>query len=205
MFPIIIHASLLAFGLILPLGVQNVFIFNQGVIQPTFKKTLPAIITASLCDMLLISAAIMGVSLIVLSFTPIKIILLLAGVCFLIYMGFVTWKNSAIEEDKIEVQTFSARKQIMFALSVSLLNPHAILDTVGVIGTSSLRYEGEEKIIFGIVCMMVSWIWFFGLAIVGRVSGKLDQSGRLILLLNKVSAVIMWGTAMYIGISLVKQ
>jgi L-lysine exporter family protein LysE/ArgO len=68
MLSVIIHASLLAFGLILLLGVQNVFIFNQGAIQPTFKKTLPAIITASLCDTLLISAAILGVSVIVLSF-----------------------------------------------------------------------------------------------------------------------------------------
>ncbi|AKP77163.1 arginine exporter protein [Priestia megaterium Q3] len=30
MFTVVIHALLLAFGLILPLGVQNVFVFNQG-------------------------------------------------------------------------------------------------------------------------------------------------------------------------------
>ena len=34
----IIHGILLAFGLILPLGVQNVFIFSQGATQPTILK-----------------------------------------------------------------------------------------------------------------------------------------------------------------------
>ena len=30
----IIHGIILAFGLIIPLGVQNVFVFNQGASQP---------------------------------------------------------------------------------------------------------------------------------------------------------------------------
>lgn len=33
MIQTILHASLLSFGLILPLGVQNVFIFHQGATQ----------------------------------------------------------------------------------------------------------------------------------------------------------------------------
>lgn len=32
-----------------------------------------------------------------------------------------------------------------FAASVSLLNPHAILDTIGVIGTNSIQYIGSEN------------------------------------------------------------
>jgi L-lysine exporter family protein LysE/ArgO len=39
-----IHGFVLALGLILPLGVQNVFIFNQGAVQPRFYKALPAIL-----------------------------------------------------------------------------------------------------------------------------------------------------------------
>ena len=32
-----------------------------------------------------------------------------------------------------------------FQRSVSLLNPHAILDTIGVIGTNSIQYIGSEN------------------------------------------------------------
>lgn len=42
---------------------------------------------------------------------------------------------------------------------------------------------------------------FFGLGIAGRMTGKLDKSGRFLTSLNKVSALIMWGTAVYIGVS----
>lgn len=202
MIAAIFHGFILAFGLILPLGVQNVFVFNQGAVQPKYVKVLPVIITASLCDTLLISLAVLGVSVVVLTYYLLKTILLLIGICFLLYMGIVTWKSEpAFHQDK--AVSFSPKKQVMFAMSVSLLNPHAILDTIGVIGTNSLQYAGYEKAAFAVACILVSWIWFASLALVGRLSGEMDQSGRLLLLLNKVSALVMWGTAVYIGINLV--
>lgn len=48
-----IHGLILAFGLILPLGVQNLFIFSQGAIQVSLWNAMPAVITAGLCDTLL--------------------------------------------------------------------------------------------------------------------------------------------------------
>ena len=39
----ILHGIILAFGLIVPLGVQNVFVFNQGALQPTFMRALPVV------------------------------------------------------------------------------------------------------------------------------------------------------------------
>ncbi|WP_307724718.1 LysE/ArgO family amino acid transporter [Sporolactobacillus inulinus] len=64
-----------------------------------------------------------------------------------------------------------------FALSVSLLNPHALLDTIGVIGTNALNYSGSEKWTFAAACASVSWLWFFGLAWCGRGVGQ-DQRRR---------------------------
>jgi L-lysine exporter family protein LysE/ArgO len=196
-----IHGFILAFGLILPLGVQNVFIFNQGAMQARWIYVLPVVLTASICDTLLISLAVFGVSAVVLGVAWIKVTLLLSGILFLIYMGYSTWKSKPKAEETTD-QSFTPRKQIAFAASVSLLNPHAIMDTIGVIGTSSLSYSGATKITFMVVCILVSWLWFFGLSIVGRLIGKLDSSGRFILLLNKLSALIMWGTAIYLMFSL---
>jgi L-lysine exporter family protein LysE/ArgO len=192
-----IHGFILAFGLILPLGVQNVFVFNQGAVQPKWIHALPVVLTAALCDTLLISLAVFGISAVVLEVTFLKVALSLIGIAFLVYMGYVTWK-SKLNPNETSVHSFTARKQITFAASVSLLNPHAIMDTIGVIGTSSLTYTGVEKAVFAIVCILVSWIWFFGLSIIGRLVGKLDQSGQFMLWLNRISAIIMWGTAVYL-------
>lgn len=192
-----IHGLLLALGLILPLGVQNVFIFNQGAIQPTLKKALPATITAAVCDTLLILLAIQGVSLIVMQYDWLRLILITIGVIFLMYMGFQTWVAKSNSQSDAQTMQMSTKKQIVFALSVSLLNPHAILDTVGVIGSSSLVYSGTEKMIFTATCIVVSWCWFHGLCLTGRLLKKIDTSGKFLRILNKISAIIIWITALY--------
>ncbi|EJL30402.1 LysE/ArgO family amino acid transporter [Brevibacillus sp. BC25] len=201
MLEAILHGFVLAFGLILPLGAQNVFVFNQGALQPTLLRAMPVVLTAALCDTLLILLAVLGVSLVVLTVTWLKTVLYVVGFFFLMYMGYLTWRSRPNTEDG-EKERFSAKKQIMFAASVSLLNPHAILDTIGVIGTSSLSYTGTEKWGFTIACILVSCLWFFGLSVAGRTAGRLDQSGKLQRGMNMVSAVIMWGVAVYMAAQL---
>ncbi|PTM59189.1 LysE/ArgO family amino acid transporter [Desmospora activa] len=199
-----IHGVILAFGLILPLGAQNVFIFNQGANQATVWRALPALLTASLCDTLLILLAVLGISLLVLSFAWLQMTIFGIGFLFLLYMGWSVW-NSTPATDETAATPLSPQKQIGFAASVSLLNPHAILDTVGVIGTSSLHYDGMEKGAFTLACIIVSWLWFLGLILAGRWLKKRDRSGRWLRRLNRVSALIIWGVAVYIGWSLLQQ
>ncbi|MFF3023712.1 hypothetical protein ACFVRR_13820 [Gottfriedia sp. NPDC057948] len=54
------------------------------------------------------------------------------------------------------------------------------MDTIGVIGTNSLQYDGTEKIAFSVTCIAVSWIWFLSLAIAGRTAGKVNLCWLLI-------------------------
>ncbi|WP_308636425.1 LysE/ArgO family amino acid transporter [Paenibacillus silvisoli] len=197
-----IHGFILALGLILPLGVQNVFVFNQGAAQPKFRKALPVVITAALCDTLLILLAVLGISVLVLQFDWLKTALFAVGIAFLLYMGWMTWKSKPASRSDSNSEALSAKKQIAFAASVSLFNPHAILDTVGVIGTGSLQYGGAEKVAFAAACIALSWLWFASLAAAGRLAGNLDKSGRLMAALNKISAVVMWGTAIYLAVGL---
>ncbi|ASB60363.1 amino acid transporter [Bacillus sp. A053] len=197
----IIHGIVLAFGLILPLGVQNVFIFQQGAWQKHVWRALPAVISASVCDTLLIVLAVVGVSVIVQQLPMFKAVMMAGGFLFLLYMGWVTW-NSRPKTSQDEKHTFTAKKQAVFAAAASLLNPHAILDTIGVIGTSSLQYSGLEKWLFMAACIAVSWIWFSSLAIAGRLFQTMDTSGRLMVIVNKCSAAVMWAAAGYFGVSL---
>lgn len=195
----LLHGIMLAFGLILPLGVQNVFIFTQGATHKKFTNTLPAVITAGICDTLLISLAVAGVSIIILSFEWLRTFMFLIGFIFLTYMGWLMWRGSTEIKDQKESNPFSAKRQILFAASVSLLNPHAILDTIGVIGTNSLVYTGYDKWIFTIACVLISWIWFFSLAITGKKIGQIDTNGKLLKRINQISALIIWAMAIYMG------
>ncbi|WP_408893008.1 LysE/ArgO family amino acid transporter [Paenibacillus taichungensis] len=190
---VIIHAVVLAFGLILPLGVQNVFIFNQGMTQRSYARALPAIVTAGLSDTLLIGAAVGGVSLILLQWPLLANVLYAGGSVFLLYMAWSIWRSSGPANSSAAV--LSAGRQIAFAASVSLLNPHALLDTVAVIGTSSLQYEGVARLYFAITAAVVSWVWFLGLAGAGRLVGRTDRTGRVSVFFNRLSAVVMVGMA----------
>jgi len=198
-----VHGIILAFGLIIPLGPQNTFIFNQGAVQSRYVRALPAVVTAALCDTALILLAVLGVSVLVLGLPVVRTLLLGAGTLFLLYMGWVIWHARPAASAEDGPTAAGIRRQIIFAASVSLLNPHAILDTVAVIGTSSLSYTGESRAAFTAAAILVSWIWFFSLATAGRMVGRLDRSGRLLTAVNRVSAVIMWGAAVYIGRQLV--
>jgi L-lysine exporter family protein LysE/ArgO len=121
---------------------------------------------------------------------------MVAGILFLLYMGWTIWSSKTHTQASTESMT--PKKQVMFAATVSLLNPHAILDTIGVIGTSSIVYTGTEKLVFTLSCISVSWIWFLGLALTGRLVGKIDTAGKVQNLINKVSALIIWFIAIYL-------
>ncbi|SFI37236.1 L-lysine exporter family protein LysE/ArgO [Paenibacillus sp. UNC496MF] len=195
----VIQGFVLALGLILPLGVQNMFVFNQGATQRRYVRALPAVLVASLCDTLLILLAVLGVSTAAFGIAWLKLTLMLAGIVFLLYMGRATWKSGAGTGAGGEPPApLGPRRQAAFALSVSLLNPHALMDTIGVIGTSSLNYEGADKLAFAGICILVSWLWYFALALAGRIVGAKDRAGRLQAGLNRLSALVMWGTAAYL-------
>ncbi|MGV2927851.1 LysE family transporter [Macrococcus capreoli] len=189
MIQAMLHGILLSVGLILPLGAQNVFVFNQGANNKSMKKTLPVIITAALCDTFLILMAVLGVTLFLNTFPELKLIIYIIGLFFLLYMAYSIWHEQPNKNNAVEAM--SPKKQIGFAMSVSLLNPHAIMDTIGVIGTSASAYSGELKVAFTVACITVSWCWFIGLASFGKIVGAMDEEGKFILILNKVSAIII--------------
>ncbi|EOS54508.1 MULTISPECIES: LysE/ArgO family amino acid transporter [Paenibacillus] len=191
-----IHGFFLAFGLILPLGVQNVFVFNQGAAGRKLRRALPAVLTAALGDTILILLAVLGVSVLVLSWTWLKTVLFAAGAVFMLYIGWTIWRDVS-KPSSAGVSGLPAKQQAVFALSVTFLNPHAILDTVGVIGTSSLDYTGWAKGAFTLATILVSWVWFFGLAWAGKMLGSLDRGGQLLRGINRLSALIVWGLALY--------
>lgn len=198
-----LYGVLLAFGLIIPLGVQNIFIFNQGANQQHFLQALPSVLVASLCDAILIISAVLGVSMAVLAISWLKLVIFTIGFFFLIYMSYTTWRSKPALQEKSK--PMSAKRQMAFAVSVSLLNPHALLDTMVVIGTNSLHFVGREKIVFTAACIFVSCFWFFGLSISGHFLRKLDKTGLWLRLVNKLSALIILGVAFFIGWQLISQ
>jgi len=192
------YGAILALGLIAPLGIQNIFIFNQGANQRHFLHAMPSVFTAIFCDSILIICAVLGVSTVVLAIPWLKTTIFIIGFFFLTYMGWSTW-HSQPNTLRAKEKPLSAKKQMIFAASVSLLNPHALIDSICVIGTNSLQFTGKEKLIFTSSCIFISACWFFSLSILGHFLHKIDKTGRWLVRINKLSAMIVWAIALYLA------
>ena len=199
----IIHGIILALGLILPLGIQNIFIFNQGANHSQFIKAMPSVITAGLCDTVMILLAVFGVSVLILEIMWLKFAVLALGFLFLMTMGYISWKSGA-QNIPSNQSVFSSKKQILFALSVSLLNPHAVIDSALVIGSGALQYEGSLRVAYTLSCILVSWVWFLSLSYSGHQLQKLKNAQVWLSRVNKVGACCMWGVGLYLGFQLIQ-
>lgn len=205
MFRAALSGLFLALGLILPLGVQNTFVFLQGATQPRWRRGVPVALTAALCDTALILLAVSGVSLLILKFPWLLTALRYGGTLFLLYLGWASWRSAGSTAAAEAGTDWPLKRQILFSLSVSLLNPHAILDTVGVIGTNGLSFAGAERAAYTAACILVSWVWFFGLLTAGHLVRRAPSIGRVQFWLAKGSALVIWGVAVQLFLGALHQ
>ena len=91
---------ILGFGLIIPL-IENVFVFNRGLVNEIFGELL-LVLTALKCQTLLILIAVQGVSLVLLTFSWLTTTLYMIGFFFLMYMGWVIWRSDPSNDVKQE-------------------------------------------------------------------------------------------------------
>lgn len=194
-----IHGVVLSTALIIAIGPQNVFVFQQGVVQPRLSRALPTIVTAGVSDTILVLLAVFGASVVVLQFAWVRAALFGSGSLFLFYYGWKLLTSPAIDEDPQTTEFLGVREQIGFTASVSLLNPHAILDTIGIVGTNGLAYSGRSRWLFAAGCILVSWGAFSGLAVAGWRLGESSNSNRWVHYFNPISAIFMWVFALLMG------
>ena len=85
------------------------------------------------------------------------------------------------------------------ALGVSLLNPHALLDTVVLIGGLSSRLDGTGRLFFGLGAATASACWFYSLSLGGRLLAPVLRRPGAWRALDVLVGLTMWGLAAGIG------
>jgi len=160
----LVQGFLLGFSLIFAIGAQNIFVFRQGLLG---RFVFPVVIFCSLSDTFLIFVGIFGLSFFVIEdiiwFKP---VLLVFASFWLFLYGCLRFKSAFIKTDSLMFEKndrseFWATMFMIFILSFG--NPHVYLDTVFLVGTVSLQYDGLEQVIFGLGASAASFLFFFGL------------------------------------------
>jgi L-lysine exporter family protein LysE/ArgO len=152
----------LGLALIVPIGAQNVFVFGQGVALG-MPRALWAVAGAGLCDTLLIVLGATGASALLDSVPGLRPAMLAAGAAFLAYLGVKSLRTRPADIAD-EAGSWSPLRTVRRTAAVSLLNPHAILDTVGVLGAAIAAQAAASRTVFAAGAVTASWAWFLLLA-----------------------------------------
>jgi L-lysine exporter family protein LysE/ArgO len=189
----------LSAGLIVAIGTQNVFVLTQGA-RGHRPWLVAGVCTA--CDGLLIAAGVGGVGALAAASPGVSGFLALAGAAFLLIYGLRAFK-SAFSGESLglagDAALPSLRAILLGALGVSLLNPHALLDTVVLIGGLSSRLDAGGRVLFGLGAVTASACWFFSLSLGGRLLAPVLRRPGAWRVLDVLVGLTMWALAAGIG------
>ncbi len=187
----------LGLGLIISLGPQNIFLIRQGIKK---EYVYIAALICALCDMLLILLSTMSISKLIMAFPIARLVLIGLGVLFLlsygaksIYSGIKQLKNPNLFEIHEASPRISLLRLLITATSFSLLNPHAIIDTMVMIGGVVSQYPEEERLLFVIGVITASFLWFTGVATLSSYASRFLKNGQAWGILEILSGLIMFG------------
>lgn len=190
----------LGLALIVPIGPQNIFLINHSI-TVGMPRALAAVMATGTCDTLLIIAGACGVSAILIGIPGLRPVLLLAGALFLLYLGLRSLRASS-PDDNTGHELIPLRTVVTRAASVSLFNPHAILDTVGVIGAAIAAQHATQQVLFTAGALTASWIWFLVLALVASVARRFFTP-RQTAWFDRISGLILLIFAVFLAIEFV--
>lgn len=162
-----LNGLMLGFSLVTALGPQNVFLIRQGALRN--HAVLSAVI-CFVCDALLVCASVAGLHKALQLHPALQVWITWFGVAFLLFYGLQALRRSfrAQARQAGTEQKKPERLQIVIlALGFSLLNPHAIIDSLVIIGGGGSQFPNHQQaFLSGVITS--SFLWFTSLTFATR-------------------------------------
>lgn len=181
-------------SLIMAIGAQNAFVIRQGLARNYLFLTA---FMCSILDAFLISLGIVGFGELITIYPELMNITKYFAIAFLVVYGFLSLK-SAFKAKSLTTHhpVRSLQKTILLLLTFSLLNPHAYLDTVVLLGSIAAELPVNDQIYFGIGAVSASFIWFFSLTYGSHLLSPLLNHASTWRVIDILIAIMMWGIAL---------
>lgn len=163
MLQVFLEGFLLQASLIMALGAQNLFVLESGM-RRHYHLTVSFV--CFLCDLTIIMIGVMGAATLFHHFPEFKIVVGIVGIIFLLQYGIGKLrmrKEDVYFSDVIREKNL--RRSILRAIGFSIINPHAFLDGIVLIGGYSSKYaELPLRIGVGLGAATCSLVWFLTLS-----------------------------------------
>jgi len=201
-WPIMLNGFLLSLGLIVAIGPQNAYVLRKGL----KRRHVFGVATACfLSDSLLILIAVAGVGGFLASNPTFATWAGWGGAAFLLWYGGQSLKNAmhpdVITDKSIEEAGADARGKglwaaILLVMMFTFLNPHALLDTLVIIGGIAAHYETDAgRWSFGIGAIMASGVWFYSIGYGARFLAPIFRKAIAWRILDLMITLVMWSVA----------
>lgn len=193
---IYLRGILIGFAFVAPIGMQNIYMFNNALSNKMSKALLHNFLVW-FCDALFSFAAFYGIGALISANEIVKIIVMLIGGALTSYIGFNiirSAKQTAIGSDS-KKQTL--KQALMTALIVSWGNPQAMIDGTMMLGASRATLTFEQSILFITGVITASFIWDHGITIgFNLLRDKLPK--KFLLAINLISGIIVAVYGLYL-------
>jgi L-lysine exporter family protein LysE/ArgO len=181
-----------AFSLILAIGAQNAFVLQQGLRR---QHVFALCLLCAVSDALLITAGVAGFGWLVTLNPQFPSLMAAAGAAFLVVYGGLrfraAWRGS--KEASVTNVSKGLGAVLLTGFALTWLNPHVYLDTLGLIGAVSTRFEVPgEKLAFAIAAVFASFVFFFSLGYGARLLAPVMQTPAAWRVFDTVIGVTMW-------------
>lgn len=180
-------------SLIVAIGAQNVFVIKQGLKRQYLLLTA---LVCSLLDAIFIAVGVGGFGHLVSAFPGMIVFMKYFAILFLLIYGALSFK-SVFKSKQMDVSSdreISLKNTILVLLALTVLNPHAYLDTVVLLGT--IAAQQTNRIYFALGAIIASFIWFFAITYGVSLLSPLLQKKSAWKVIDGLSGLTMWGIAL---------
>ncbi|WP_193755561.1 LysE/ArgO family amino acid transporter [Psychromonas sp. psych-6C06] len=187
--------------LIMPIGLQNAFVLNQGIRK---QHHLFVATFCSLADVLFMCIGVWGGATLFSLYPWLLITITLLGALFMMVYGWQCLQRARKGEGSIETDNKqrSFKMIVLACCAFTFLNPHVYIDTIVILGGFAANLLVEERPYFVLGGISASFTWFFGLALIGAKFAHVLSSSRAQRIIDALIGLMMWGLAIYLLLNL---
>ena len=177
-------------SLILAIGVQNIFVIEQGLKR---QHIFLVCLVCSLSDLILIFLGIYLFHFFVQYFT--QIIELILNITLLIFLIYFIYSKIKIFKANVkfdnEIREISKINIFLKTLGFTYLNPHVYSDTVFFLGNFSKSLMLNQKIYFGLGASVASFIFFFLIGYLSKYLSRYVNKKKVWQMINVLIVIFM--------------
>ncbi|RRG18846.1 amino acid transporter [Weissella viridescens] len=191
----LLSGMLLGFAFIAPIGMQNLYVFNNAV-NNTLQRAMLYVLFVWLADSSFSLVAYFGMGAIINSNDLLKLIVMILGGALVIYIGWTILRSANQVDLDASGNKLSMGKAFATAFIVTWANPQALVDGSLMLGATRAKLPDADVWPFIIGVLIATALWFtIVTVVVNRLKSRLSK--RAFVIVNVVSGLIMLGYGLY--------